>query len=132
MSNGWDATVRRQLAEPWQDFWVELYGEPPLGAYLDLQEAAVAAQQTLTFETIQSACRTIEPLVKAHNLTDRDGKPIKELSLRTLSAGLFTALLMATLGAASPPPPAKRERLRGPSSPASRSRRASSSGSLPR
>ena len=43
MSNGWDLTERRTLPEPWAEFWVELYDEPPLGAYLDLQEAAVAA-----------------------------------------------------------------------------------------
>ena len=132
MSNGWDLTERRTLPEPWAEFWVELYDEPPLGAYLDLQEAAVAAQKSLTYEAVQAACRTIEPLIKSHNLTDRDGHPITELSLRTLSAGLFKALLLTVLGATSPPPSAKRERSRGPSSPGSRPRRASSSGSLPR
>ncbi len=131
--SGWDVSRKLALTDPWADFWVELYEEPQMGLWLDLQAAAQAAMKELTPESVEGACRAIEPLVKAHNITDRDGKPIKELSLRTLSAGLFKALLLAVqralAGEGLPPSPAKRERSRGPSSPASRPRRASRSGS---
>ncbi len=67
----------------------------------------------------------------ATNRIDSRGEQLKELSLRTLSSGLFLAILLAVQQALSdegPPPVATRDRSRGPSSPGNRSRRASRSG----
>lgn len=133
MSNGWGEAQRLHLAEPWQDFWVEVYEEYALVLFLDFQDAVQAARRSITAETITAACRCIEPFIQAHNLTDRNGEPLTELSLRTLSGSLFQALLLTVDGALSKqvPQSAKREPLRGPSSPDSRPRRASRSGSSP-
>ncbi len=119
--SGWDQVRRLSLPAPWQEFWVDLYEDPPMGDWLDAQAAAVAAKSNPTPETIDAAVRRFGPFIAAHNITDRDGQPLAELSLHTLSAGLFAAILdtvqRALEGGGLPPRRARRERSRGPSSP---------------
>ena len=127
--SGWDQTRRIALSEPWQDFWIELWEDPPMGAWLDLQEAAREALANPVPPAIEACIIAFQPLIAKHNLKDRAGGPITELTLRTLSSGLYQALLGALRTALNgPPASAKRERSRAPSSPKPRSRRASPSG----
>lgn len=130
--SGWDTTRRVYLAEPWQDFYVDLFEDPPMGAWLDLQEAANEAMKNPTPPVIEAAIRAFTPLIADHNLADREGKRIEELTLRSLSSGLFRAILgaleRAMAGDGVPPTPARRERSRAPSSPGARRRRATTSG----
>lgn len=133
---GWDERRRVELGEDWPGFWIELWDDPPMGAWIDLQEAAAAALRNPgDIPSIERAIAAFTPLVAGHNLTDRTGAPITELSLRALSQGLFLALLRAiqqAMNGANPGPLSKRAPSRAPSSRAGRnSRRASSSGASP-
>ena len=131
--SGWDLTRRVYLAEPWQDFYLDLYEDPPMGVWLALQEAANESLSNPIPPNIEAAIRAFGPLVADHNITDRNGKPIEEFSFASLSSGLFQAILGAVRrameeGEGLPPTPAKRARSRGPSSPGVRRRRATPSG----
>ncbi len=129
--SGWDAVRRLTLAEPWQDFWVDLYEDPPMGEWLAIQEKANEAASNPVPDAIDAAIRAFRPLIATHNITDREGQPM-ELTLQTLPSSLFAAILLAVRqaldGAGLPPTSAKRARSRGPSSPRPKSPRASNSG----
>lgn len=103
-----------------------------MGDWLALGEAAAAAMEERTPGNIETALRRFQPLIAKHNLTNRAGQPIEELTFQTLSSGLFIALLRAIqramTGAGIPPQKARRERSRGRSSPDSQRHRATTSG----
>lgn len=129
--SGWDAVRRLPLSEPWEEFWVDLLEDPPMGEWLRIQAAAIEATTNPTPESIDKAIVAFRPLIAAHNITDRDGQPL-ELSLQSMPSSLFRAVLLvvkrALEGEGLPPTPAKRARSRVPSSPRTRSPRATSSG----
>lgn len=132
--SGWDQTRRVKLDPPWDDFYIDLWEDPPIGAWIDLRESAVEALGNPTPQAIAAALMAVRPLVSAHNLTNRAGEPI-ELELRVMGASLFTAVLRAILraveGAGTTVPLGKPARSSGTSSQGSRRRRVSSSGSSP-
>jgi hypothetical protein len=133
--SGWDEKRRVPLEPPWDSFYVELWEDPPMGTWLALQEAAAAALANPgDLEAIERAIASFGPLVAAHNLTDRAGKPIG-LTLREMSGGLFLAVLLAVKraleGAGTAVPLGNRANSPAASSRAPRRRCASSSGSSP-
>jgi hypothetical protein len=128
----WDEKRRVELGEEWPGFWIDLFEDPPMGAWLDLQEAAIAAMHNPGDQkAIEKAISAFRPLVAGHNITDRDGKPM-ELSLRAMNASLFRSVLSvvqrAMAGEGTPTPLPSRATSRGRSSQANPRRRASSSG----
>jgi hypothetical protein len=117
--SGWDVVRRLTLPEPWSDFWVDLYEDPPMGSWLKVQSAAIAAIANRSPETIDAAITAFRPLIAAHNITDRDGQPL-ELKLESMPSSLFQAMLLvirrALDGEGLPPTPARKARSRRPSS----------------
>lgn len=134
--NGWDAVHRVSLPEPWDGMWIDVFDNPPLGLLLDLGEQVALAMGDPRPEVIEAALATAGRYIAAHNLTDREGKPL-EWSLRSFAPTLVVGVLRAIgddlrRGADTGPfdnRAAKRARSHGRSSPASRSRPASASGS---
>ena len=134
--SGWDATHRVTLPDPWEGMWIEVYDNPPMGLLLDLGEQVALAMNDPRPEVIEKALVTAYGYIAAHNLTDREGRPL-EWSLRSFAPTLVVCVLRAIgddlrRGADTGPfdnRAAKRARSRAPSSRASRSRRASASGS---
>jgi hypothetical protein len=127
--SGWDTKRRLGLGDEWPGFWVDLWEDPPMGTWIDLQEVVQAALLNPgDIKAIEKAIAAFAPLVAEHNLTDRDGKPL-ELTLRSMNSGLFKAVLMvvqrAMFGEATPVPLRKRATSPGRSSRARASRRAS-------
>ena len=72
---GWDAVRRVTLAEPWQESWVEVYLDPPLGAWLDLKDALRNAGAAPTRENLDTLVGFMAPLIAAHTIPSRDGTP---------------------------------------------------------
>lgn len=133
--SGWDETRRVELAEPWSDFWLDLWEDPPMGAWLEIQAKCVAAMRApQDIALIRDAIATFGLLVADHNITDRSGKRIETFSLEALSSGLFRAILSAVLiqiagvGSGSSDPLVKTALSPEPSLRARRSRRTSRSG----
>lgn len=129
--SGWDVVRRLSLSEPWEDFWVDLYEDPPMGSWLKIQSTAIAAMANRTPETIDAAITAFRPLIAAHNMTDRDGQPL-ELELESMPSSLFQAVLLvvrrALDGDGLPPTPARKARSRVPSSQGTKSPATTSSG----
>lgn len=91
----WQETITVPLGAPWEPFSVDVWTDPPMGAYLDLKEASIAAVMNPgDVPTIERAIASFGPLIASHTITDRDGKPL-ELSLRSMSSGLFLAVVNA-------------------------------------
>lgn len=130
--SGWTDVRRLNLSEPWQEFWVDLYEEPPMGSWVRIQSAAIEATSNPTPESIDRAIAAFKPLIAAHNITDRDGQPL-DLTLESMPSSLFRAVLLvvrrALEGEGLPPTLARKARSRAPSSQAKKSRRITSSGS---
>lgn len=130
--SGWDQTQRVKLDAPWEDFYIDVWQDPPIGAWLDLKTAAVEALSNPVPDAIEAALVAVRPFVSSHNLTDRAGEPI-ELEMRVMGASLFVAVVQAVLraveGAGTTVPLGKPARSSETSSRASRRRHASSSGS---
>ena len=89
--SGWDAVKRVTLAEPWQDFWVEVYLDPPMGAYLDMQAAVETAKRLPNEASITGLLATMPALIAEHNMTNRDGTPLT-WEARALGARLVKAI----------------------------------------
>jgi hypothetical protein len=132
--SGWDAVQRVTLAEPWQDFWVDVYLDPPMGVYIDMRAAASEVLSVPSSENIDALIGTMPPLIAAHNITGRDGEPIV-WGVRTMGGKLVVAIKDALTqvqdgGApAGPlPPPMNRETSRASGSAVKRSRSTTRSG----
>ena len=138
MSSGWDAVRRVTLAEPWQDFWVEVYLDPPMGIYIDMQKAASEAVARANEVTLTALIGSMHPLIAAHNMTDRDGDPLTTWSAATMGIRLIKGITAAIHqvqnddgGASADPLPRKRASSPGSASPRSRSPRTTPSGVSP-
>ncbi len=92
--SGWDETITVPLDDPWAPMSISIWADPPMGAWLDLREAAAAALSNPgDVATIERAIAAFGPLVASHTLVDRAGKPIDQLTLRALPSGMFVAIL---------------------------------------
>lgn len=137
MTSGWQEPIPVRLEAPWQDYTVFVWPDPPIGAWMDLQEAAQAAIENPTdIPTLERAVATLGPLVASHDIQDRDGQPLRELSLRSMPGTLFLAVVRAVRRAdwkdEGPAPFGSRATSPEPSSPARSRRRGTPSGALPR
>ena len=130
--SGWDQVRKTTLESPWETFWLELYEDPPIGAWIDLQEAVGAALGDPTPGPIGTALAAVGPLVARHNLVDRDGEPLTFGEVARFSGGLYRAVVAALMreigGAPAGPLPRRKGTSPGRSSPRRRSPSASSSG----
>ena len=133
MSDPWAQARRVPLAEPWDAFWIEVFADPPLAVYVEFEERLAEMERERTTASAEAVIAVIAQLVKAHNLTDRDGRPI-ELSLRGgLTAGQLSGISKAIRtvlnggGSADPLPSKAPSRGRSSRKKASRSTSGSSS-----
>jgi hypothetical protein len=92
--SGWDAVRRTFLAEPWQDFWIDAFVDPPIGDYLAMEAAARAAVSMPTEATLDELIGTLPALIRAHNMTGRDGEPL-EWKAAAMGAKLIKSLTAA-------------------------------------
>ena len=93
--SGWDAVKRVTLAEPWQDFWVEVYLDPPMGIYIDMEKAASLAVGRPDEATMSALISSMRSLVAAHNMTDRDGAPLEPWVAANMGAKLIKGITSA-------------------------------------
>lgn len=104
--SGWNATVPIRLDEPWSEFTVNVYSDPPIGAFLEAKAAAAEAMAQADEANLRRAVASAAALVASHDITDREGQPLV-LELGALTPSLLSALLDAVLrgtrGAADPP-----------------------------
>jgi hypothetical protein len=130
--SGWDQVRRAKLSEPWDSFWLDLFEDPPIGAWIDLQAAVAEALSDPTPGPIGNALAKIGPLVAKHNVTDRDGRPLAFTDAMAFPGGLYRAIVTAIMrelgGASAVPLSVKKASSPARSSRAKRSRRASPSG----
>ena len=129
--SGWDQILRLALDEPWEAFWVDLYEDPPMGAWIDLQEASAAALANPTPGPISKALGALAPLIAAHNLVDRTGEPLdfSEAGAGRFSLGLYAAVANRILREIGGAPAGPLPRRRGTSPGRSSRRRKFPSGS---
>lgn len=91
MASGWDAASPQiALAPPWEDFWVRVYLDPPIGDYLAMKAALIPASSA-TEEALDALIATIPPLLAEHNIVGRDGEPI-EWKARAMGSRLITGI----------------------------------------
>jgi len=133
--SGWDAVRRITLDEPWQDFWVEVYLDPPMGIYIDMQKASSVALARPDEASMSALISSMRPLVAAHNLTDRDGAPLEPWVAANMGAKLIRSITAAITaaqndegGAPADPLPKTPASSSGRESPRSRSQRTTRSG----
>jgi hypothetical protein len=123
-----DAVRRTQLAEPFADWWIEAYTDPPIGDFLDMRTAANEATAEPTEAKMDALVATLARLIKSHNMTNRDGSPL-EFVLRAMPARLIAAISGALQSGGEPADPLSTPAsLLEPASPAKRSRRNTRSG----
>lgn len=136
MTSGWDAVRRVTLTEPWSDNWVDVYLDPPMGIYIDMQKALSATIAQANAETLSALLAAMRPLVAGHNLVDRDGKPLEPWTADNMGVRLIKGIAAAIKqvqdegegGAPADPLPMEPGTSPGRGSPASRSRRTTGSG----
>lgn len=96
--SGWDQARRVSLAEPWDEFWIDVNPDIPMGQWLDFNDAWQKAKHSPTVENIEAVVAAFRDLVIRHNLVDPAGEPL-ELELRKLTAGLVARIGEAILSA---------------------------------
>ena len=96
--SGWDQARRVPLAEPWDEFWVDVNPDLPMGVWLDFKDAWERAKSSPVLETIEALIDQFARLVIRHNITDRDGEPLT-FGFRTLTPKLVAAIGEAILTA---------------------------------
>lgn len=131
--SGWDAVQRVTLAAPWQDFWVDVYLDPPMGIYIDMKAAVSLAMALPNEANMDALLGSVRPLIADHNMTNRDGTPLT-WAARNMGSRLIQSLTDAIHqvqdegGASADPLPMNRATLRASGSAAKRSRSATRSG----
>jgi hypothetical protein len=88
-------TQRIMLGWPWQEFWVEVVPERPS----DWAEQVRQIGTLEGLEVIEATCAIARQVVINHNLTDRDGEPIR-IDARKLTPSLVESIAIAIRDAA--------------------------------
>lgn len=133
---GWD--VRRvQLGEPYNEFWIEVYLDPPMGLYLEMQTVLRDAIASHDEAVLDRALALMKECVADSNLVTREGAPLDKWTTRTVGGKLVGRLGVAIRSviendeggaSADPLPTTRRAASPGRGSPAPRSRRSTRSG----
>lgn len=133
-SSGWDAVERVPLAAPWDQQWVEVYLDPPMGIWIQMRRQLGEATSVAGLEAIDALVGSLHQLVAAHNIPGRDGGELvwdaAHMGSRLIRA-IAEAVTKVMEGGAPASPPTSPASSPAGASRSSRSRRTTRSGGLP-